>query len=81
MCYKIFLDVSLYDDYFRIKIIKLKLKTHKILRSSKHKKCVHKNILRATCKKGKNAHKNYQKLFEEIRKRGKRLHFSNFNFI
>ena len=60
MCYKIFLKkfMSLYDEYFSIKIIKLKTKdiqnpwiTTGIKKSSKHKQRLHEKFLKTRCKK------------------------------
>ena len=84
--YKIFLKnlMSLYDEYFPIKIIKLKTKgmqspwiTTAIKKSSSnHKQRLYEKFLKTRRKKTENAYKNYKKLFEQIRKRAKRLHFS-----
>ena len=86
VCNKIFLKnfTSLYDEYFPIKIIKLKAKdmqspwiTTGIKKSSKHKQCLFEKVLKTRCKKVENAYKNYQNLFEQVKKRAKRIHFSN----
>ena len=66
------------------KIIKLKTKdiqnswiTTGIKKSSKHKQRLYEKFLKTRCKKAENAYKNYKNLFEQIKKRAKRLHFSN----
>ena len=66
------------------KIIKLKTKDIQnswiatgIKKSSKHKQRLYEKFLKTRCKKAENAHKNYKNLFEQIKKRAKRLHFSN----
>ena len=78
VCYKIFLKkfMSLYDDCFQIKIIKLKTKDIKcfwitiwIKKSSKLQQCLYEEYLKIWCKKAENAYKNYKDIFE--------LHFSN----
>ena len=66
------------------KIIKLKTKdiqnswiTTGIKKSSKHKQRLYEKFLKTRCKKAENAYRNYKNLFEQIKKRAKRLHFSN----
>ena len=87
VCYKIFLKnvMSLYDEYFPIKIIKLKTKdiqspwiTTEIKKSSKHKQRLCEKLLKTGCKKLENAYKKYKTLFQQIKKPATRLHFSNF---
>ena len=86
VCYKIFLKkiMSFYDEYFPIKIIKLKTKdiqspwiTTGIKKSSRNKKHLYEKFLKTRCQKAENAYKNYRNLFEQIKKRAKTLHFSN----
>ena len=83
--HKIFLKKikSFYDEYFPIKIIKLKTKdiqspwiTTGIKKSSKHKQRLYEN-LKTRCKKAENPYKNYKNLFQQIKKPAKRFHFSN----
>ena len=72
VCYKIFSKkfISLYGEYFPIKIIKLKTKdiqipwiTTGIKKSSKYKQCLYEKFLKTRCKIAKNAYKNYKNLF------------------
>ena len=67
--------MSLYDEYFPIKIIKLKTKdiqipwiTTGIKKSSKYKQCLYEKFLKTRCKIAKNASKNYKNLFEQFKK-------------
>ena len=48
-----------------------------IKKSSKHKQRLYEKLLKTRCRKVENAYKNYKNLFEQIKKRAKRLHFSN----
>ena len=70
--------MSLYDEYFLIKIIKLKTKglqsrwlSNRIKKSSKRKQRLYKKLLKNKRKKAEIAQKNYKKLFEQIKKRAK----------
>ena len=76
--------MSLYDAYFPIKIIKLKTKdiqspwiTTGIKKSSKYRQRLHEKFLKSRWKKVENGYKNYKNLLEQIKKRAKRIHFSN----
>ena len=76
--------MSLYDEYFPIKIIKLKTKdiqslwiTTGIKKPSKHKLRLYEKFLKTRCKIAENAYKNYKNSFEQIKQRAKRIHFSN----
>ena len=71
-CYKIFLKkfIFLYDEYFPIKIIKLKTTdiqspwiTTGIKKSLKHKQRLYEKFLKTKCQKVENAYKNYKNLF------------------
>ena len=85
VCYKIFLKkfVSLYDEYFPIKMIKLKTKkdtqnpwiTTGIKKSSKHNQRLYEKFLKTRCKEAENAYKNYKNLFKPIKKRAKKTLF------
>ena len=86
VCYKIFLKkfMSLYDEYFPIKMIKLKTKeilspwiTTGINKSSKRKQQLYEKFLKSRCKIVENAYKNYKNLFEQIKKHAGKLHFSD----
>ena len=75
--------MSFYDEYFSIKITELKTTgiqspwiTTGIKKLLKHKKCLYEKFSKTRCKKTKDAYKNY-KLFEHIKQRAKRVHFSN----
>ena len=48
-----------------------------IKKSSKHKQHLFEKVLKTRYKKAENAYKNYENLFEQIKKRAKRIHFSN----
>ena len=82
VCYKIFLKkiMSLCDEYFPTKMIKLKTKdiqspwiTTGIKKSLKHKQRLYNKFLKTRCKKAENGYKHYKKLFEQIKKHAKRL--------
>ena len=48
-----------------------------IKKSSKHKQRLFEKVLKTRCKKAENAYKNYENLFEQIKRHAKRIHFSN----
>ena len=83
--YEIFLTkfLSIYDDFFPKKKIKVKSKdiqspwiTAGIKKSSKRKQRLYENFLKCRSQRNENEYKNYKRLFETIKKRSKKLHFS-----
>ena len=83
--YKAFLKrfSTLYDTYFPEKKIKLKNKdlqspwiTKGIRRSSKRKQSLYEKFLKNQNEKNELEYKNYKHLFEAVKKRSKKLHFS-----
>ena len=84
--YKSFLNKfsDLYDSYFPKKQVKLKSKdlqspwiTNGIEKSSKRKQRLYEKFLKNQNEKNKVEYKTYKKLFESVKKRSKKLHFSN----
>ena len=76
--------MSLYDEYFPIKIIKTKdiqspWITTGIKKSLKHKQRLYEKFLKTRCKKAENEYKNYKTLLEQIKKLSARLNFSKLN--
>ena len=83
--YSIFLEKfrTMYDKHFPLKKIKLKtkdLKSHWITagikKSSKRKQHLYTKFLKNRNQKHETGCKNYKKLFESIKRRSKKLHFS-----
>ena len=83
--YKAFLKrfSTLYDTYFPEKKIKLKNKdlqspwiTKGVRRSSKRKQSLYEKFLKNRNEKNELEYKNYKHLFEAVKKRSKKLHFS-----
>ena len=84
--YKSFLNKfsDLYDTYFSKKQIKLRSKdlqspwiTNGIRKFSKRKQRLYEKFLKNRNEKNELEYKTYKKLFESIKKRSKKLHFSN----
>ena len=83
--YKAFLErfLLLYDKNFPIRKIKIKAKdlespwiTNGIKKSSKKKQRLYQKFLKTRTEKNESEYKNYKKLFESVKKRSKKLHFS-----
>ena len=75
---------DLYDTYFPKNQVKLKSKdlqspwiTNGIRKSSKRKQRLYEKFLKNRNEKIEVQYKTYKKLFESIKKRSKKLHFSN----
>ena len=84
-CYKLFLQkfLTIYENFFPRKKIKLKLKDIQspciasgIKKSSKRKQRLYDKILKTRNQKSELEYKNYKNLFETIKKRSKKLHYS-----
>ena len=84
-CYKLFLKkfLTIYENFFPRKKIKLKLKdiqspwiTSGIKKSSKRKQRLYDKFLKTRNQKSELEYKNYKNLFETIKKRSKKLHYS-----
>ena len=74
----------MYDTYFPKNKIKLKSKdlknqwiTKGIKKSSKRKQRLYEKFLKICNEKNKSEYKTYKKLYESIRKRSKKIYFSN----
>ena len=83
--YSIFLEKfrTMHDKHFPLKKIKLKTKDLKspwitagIKKSSKRKQRLHTKFLKNRNQKNETEYKNYKKLFESIKRRSKKPHFS-----
>ena len=79
--------LSIYDAFFPKKKIKVKSKdiqspwiTAGIKNTSKRKQRLYEKFLKCRNKRNEDEYKNYQRLFETIKKRSKKLHFSKLIF-